>query len=580
MEKQGPVQRIWELGKDEHGKLITAVILAVVGVVCGMTPYFAAAKLIALLLAGETAFAAYTPWLAAALAGYLARTAFYNGALSISHRATFRILKTIRELLLQKLPRLPLGTVIDASSGKLKQIIVDQVDSMETTLAHLFPEMTANITAPVLTLIYLFVLDWRLPLLSLVVFPIAFAFMMMVMGGYAKDFEGAVQATNEMSGAMIEYINGIEVIKAFNQGKKSYARLTDKVKANAQYYYDWMRRSQLGMSMAYAFFPAQMLTVLPLGWVFYLHRTLAVETFLTVIILSLGMSAPIVAAFNFVDTLAQVGTTVSQVDEILKGEEQEHANTPVTFDDHNIEVKDVSFGYHDDQEILHGVSLSIPQNGMTALVGPSGSGKSTLAKLIAGFWDVKNGEITMGGHDLRSIPLTQLYDQVAFVSQDNYLFDDTVRVNIRMGRRDATDAEVEAAAHAAGCDSFVSSLEKGYDTMVGGGGAHLSGGERQRIAIARAMLKDAPVIVLDEATAYIDPENEAVIQRAVAKLVENKTVIVIAHRLSTITGADNIVVVKDGRIEAQGRHEELLASCLLYKEMWQAHIGAKDGDAA
>ena len=192
-----------------------------------------------------------------------------------------------------------------------------------------------------------------------------------------------------MSGAMIEYINGIEVIKAFNQGEKSYARLTNKVKANAQYYYDWMRRSQLGMSMADAFFPAQMLTVLPLGWVFYLHGTLTVETFLTVIILSLGMSAPIVAAFNFVDTLAQVGTTVSQVDEILKGEEQERANTTVTFDDHNIEVKDVSFGYHDDKEILHGVSLSIPQNGMTALVGPSGSGKSTLAKMIAGFWDVK-----------------------------------------------------------------------------------------------------------------------------------------------------------------------------------------------
>ena len=545
-----------------------------------MVPYFAAAKIIALLLAGETAAAVYSPWLIAALAGYLARTVLYNGALSISHRATFSILKTIRELLLQKLPRLPLGTVRDTSSGKLKQIIVDQVDSMETTLAHLFPEMTANITAPVLTLIYLFILDWRLALLSLVVFPIAFAFMMMVMGGYAKDFEGAVQATNEMSGAMIEYINGIEVIKAFNQGKKSYARLTDKVKANAQYYYDWMRRSQLGMSMAYAFFPAQMLTVLPLGWVFYLHGTLTIETFLTVIILSLGMSAPIVAAFNFVDTLAQVGTTVSQVDEILKGEEQEHANTTVTFDDHNIEVKDVSFGYHDDKEILHGVSLSIPQNGMTALVGPSGSGKSTLAKLIAGFWDVKNGTITMGGHDLKSIPLTQLYDQVAFVSQDNYLFDDTVRENIRMGRRDATDAEVEAAAHAAGCDSFVSSLEKGYDTMVGGGGAHLSGGERQRIAIARAMLKDAPVIVLDEATAYIDPENEAVIQHAVAKLVENKTVIVIAHRLSTITGADNIAVVRDGRIEAQGRHEELLASCPLYREMWQAHIGAKDGDAA
>ena len=579
MEKQSPVQRIWELGKSEHTHLITAVLLAVIGVICGMVPYFAAARIIVLLLSGERALDAYSLWLGAALAGYLVRTALYNGALSLSHKATFNILKTIRQMLLEKLPRLPLGTVMDTSSGKLKQTIVDQVDSMETTLAHLFPEMTANITAPVLTLIFLFVLDWRLALLSLVVFPIAFFFMMMVMGGYAKDFEGAVQATNEMSGAMIEYINGIEVIKAFNQGKKSYARLADKVRANAQYYYDWMRRSQLGMSMAYAFFPAQMLTVLPLGWVFYLHGSLTAQTFITVIILSLGMSAPIVAAFNFVDTLAQVSTTVAQVDEILKAEEQVHPDAPVRFANHDIEIKDVRFGYHDDQEILHGVSLHIGQNSMTALVGPSGSGKSTLAKLIAGFWDVKQGTITIGGHSLTDIPLHQLYDQVAFVSQDNYLFDDTVRENIRMGRRTASDAEVEAAAHAAGCDSFVSKLEQGYDTQVGGGGAHLSGGERQRIAIARAMLKDAPIIVLDEATAYIDPENEAVIQRAVAKLVADKTVIVIAHRLSTITNADNIVIVKDGKIEAQGTHQALLAGNSLYKEMWQAHMGAKDGDA-
>ena len=378
---------------------------------------------------------------------------------------------------------------------------------------------------------------------------------------------------------MIEYIDGIEVIKAFNQGKASYTKLTDKVRANAQYYYDWMRRSQLGMSMAYAFFPAQMLTVLPFGWLFYTHGTLTAEAFITVIILALGMAAPIVAAFNFVDTLAQVGTTVSQVDEILKAEEQVHGTQHTGFENHDIEVKEVSFGYHDDQEILHNVSLSVPQNSMTALVGPSGSGKSTLAKLIAGFWDVKSGAITMGGHDLKEIPLDELYDQVAFVSQDNYLFDDTVRENIRMGRRDATDAEVEAAAQEAGCGSFIGELERGFDTVVGGGGAHLSGGERQRIAIARAMLKNAPIIILDEATAYIDPENEAVIQSAVAKLVKNKTVIVIAHRLSTITGADNIVVVKEGQIEAQGKHEELLEHSTLYREMWQAHMGAKDGDA-
>ena len=578
MKEKSPVGRIWELGQKEHGRLITAIILAVIGVACGMTPYFAAAKIIVLLLAGESVFSAYVPWLIMALVGFLIRTVLYNGALGISHKATFDILKTIRRKLLAKLPRLPLGTVMDTSSGKLKETIVDQVDSMETTLAHLFPEMTANIVAPVLTVIYLFVLDWRLALLSLAVFPIAFVFMMMVMGNYSKDYEGAVKATTEMSGTMIEYINGIEVIKAFNQGKASYTKLTDKVRANAQYYYDWMRRSQLGMSMAYAFFPAQMLTVLPFGWLFYTQGTLTVENFVTVIILALGMAAPIVAAFNFVDTLAQVGTTVSQVDEILNAEEQEHASGSVEFTDHNIEVNNVSFGYHDDNEILHNVSLSIPQNGMTALVGPSGSGKSTLAKLVAGFWDVKNGIITMGGHDLKEIPLCELYDQVAFVSQDNYLFDDTVRENIRMGRRDATDAEVEAAAHNAGCDSFINDLDKGFDTKVGGGGAHLSGGERQRIAIARAMLKNAPIIILDEATAYIDPENEAVIQKAVAKLVENKTVIVIAHRLSTITDADNIAVVNNGHIEAQGKHDVLLENCALYNEMWQAHIGAKDGD--
>ena len=238
----------------------------------------------------------------------------------------------------------------------------------------------------------------------------------------------------------------------------------------------------------------------------------------------------------------------------------------------------VSFGYAQDKEILHNISLTIPAGSLTALVGPSGSGKSTIAKLIAGFWDVTEGRITLGGVEESRIPLEQLYDQVAFVSQDNYLFDDTIRENIRMGRVNATDQEVEQVAKAAGCDGFIRQLEHGYDTRVGGGGAHLSGGERQRIAIARAMLKNAPVVILDEATAYIDPENEAVVQRAVAKLVEGKTVIVIAHRLSTITGADQIVVVKDGSIEAQGRHEDLLRHCPLYADLWQAHMGAKVGE--
>lgn len=465
MEQQSPVGRIWQWGEAEHGRLITAVVLAVLGTVCGMVPYFAAAKIITLLLAGEQALNAYTPWLLTALCGYLLRTVLYNSALSISHKETYNILKTIRQMLLAKLPKLPLGTVMDTSSGKLKQTIVDQVDGMETTLAHLFPEMTANIAAPVLTIVYLFVLDWRLALLSLVVFPVAFFFMMTVMGGYGKDYAGAVQATNEMSSTLIEYINGIEVIKAFNQGEKSYARLTEKVRYNAQYYVNWMKKSQLGMAMAYGFFPAQMLTILPAGWLLWLHGSLSAETFLTVIILALGMAAPIVAAFNFVDTLAQVGTTVGQVDEILCAEEQEHGSTPVTFAGHDIVLQNVSFGYHADKEILHDVSLTIPAGKMTALVGPSGSGKTTLCNLIARFWDVDSGSVKIGGVDVRDYTLESLMDQISMVFQNVYLFADTIENNIKFGCPEATHEQVVAAARKACCADFIEALPDGYDTV-------------------------------------------------------------------------------------------------------------------
>lgn len=580
MQKQNPLLRIWGWGKDEHGRLIGAVISALVAVVLGMLPYFAAAQVIIGMLAGEKNMSFYLPWLGMGLAGYAARTLLYNMALSISHKATFSILKAIRQRILEKLPRLPLGTVMDMSSGKMKQVIVDQVDGMETTLAHLFPELTANIAGPAMIIIYLFILDWRMALLSLVTIPVGMAFMMSVMGNYSKDYEGAVKTTQEMNGTVVEYINGIEVIKAFNQGKSSYAKFTDRVRANASYYYNWMKKSQFGTAMAYAIVPATLITVLPVGWLWYRGGSLPVETFIMVIILSLGIAEPLIAAMNFVDTIATVGTTVASVDELLSAEEQQHGDKEVRIKGTDIELSHVSFGYHEDKNILRDVSLSIPAGSLTALVGPSGSGKSTIAKLIAGFWDVKDGTVSMGCVDEKKIPLKTLYDQVAFVSQDNYLFDGSVRENIRMGRLSATDKEVEEAAKAAGCDAFIRTLEKGYETNVGGGGAHLSGGERQRIAIARAMLKDAPIVILDEATAYIDPENEAVIQKAIAKLVQGKTVIVIAHRLSTIKDADKIVVVKDGKIEAAGKHDELRKTCPLYESMWQAHIGAKDGDVA
>lgn len=578
MKQQSPMLRLWELGEGQQGGLKRAVLSAVVGVLFGMLPYFAAAQITLGLLKGEQSMQYYLIWCVVALVGFLLRATLYSLALSQSHKATFAILKSIRERVLEKLPKMPLGTILDTSSGQMKQIIVDQVESMERPLAHLLPEMTANVLGPVCILIYLFVLDWRMALLSMVSIPVGMAFMMAVMAGYGKQYEGSVKTTQAMNSAIVEYIGGIEVIKAFNQGKNSYEKFSSRVRANAAYYYNWMKKCQFGMALAYAIAPTTLITVLPVGWIFYTGGSLSAEVFLTTIILSMSIVGPLIAAMGFVDNLAKVGTIVGSVDEILLKPEQDHGTQPAQLGKPDIALDHVSFGYAQDKEILHNISLTIPAGSLTALVGPSGSGKSTIAKLIAGFWDVTEGRITLGGVEESCIPLEQLYDQVAFVSQDNYLFDDTIRENIRMGRVNATDQEVEQVAKAAGCDGFIRQLEHGYDTRVGGGGAHLSGGERQRIAIARAMLKNAPVVILDEATAYIDPENEAVVQRAVAKLVEGKTVIVIAHRLSTITGADQIVVVKDGSIEAQGRHEELLRHCPLYADLWQAHMGVKEGE--
>ena len=580
MQKQSPMLRLWQLGASHHSGLVRAIVSASLGVLGGMLPYFAAAQIIIGLLSGRTGYGFYAAWCLVALAGFCLRALLYALALSMSHKATFSILKEIRERILQKLPKMPLGTVMDTPSGEMKQVIVDQVESMERPLAHLLPEMTSNLLAPVCILLYLFFLDWRMALLSMVSIPVGMALMMGVMKNYGKQYEGSVKVTQAMNATIVEYIGGIEVIKAFNQGKNSYAKFAQRVRANAAYFYNWMKSCQLPISFSKAISPTTLITILPVGWLLYQSGSLSVETFITVIILSLGIAGPLLAAMDFVDSLAKVGTIVGEVDAILNGEEQIHATRPVSLPNRDIAVEHVSFGYHEDAEVLHDVSLSIPSGSMVAFVGPSGGGKSTIAKLIGGFWDVKKGRITLGGRDLRDIPLAQLYSKVAFVSQDNYLFDDTVRENIRMGRLDASDAEVEAVARAAGCDAFIRALENGYDTKVGGGGAHLSGGERQRIAIARAMLKNAPIVILDEATAYIDPENEAVVQRAVAKLVEDKTVIVIAHRLSTITDADRIFVIDGGRVTASGTHEQLLKDSELYREMWRAHIGAKDGDAA
>lgn len=561
------------------GRYVLSICLSVLGVASGLVPYYAAAQILIGLIGTERNFSFYIFWGIIAVVGYLAKSTFAILSTSISHTATFLALRDIRKQIVDKFSRMPMGTLLNTSSGQLKDTLVDRVEGLETPLAHLLPEMSANVLVPVFIVIYLFVLDWRMALISLITIPVGMAFMATILKTYPQQYEGSVKINQQMNNAVVEYVNGIEVIKAFNQSAASYGKYSDAVRDNADYFYKWMKSCQWAMSSYNAICPAVLITVLPAGVLFYAAGSITAANLITIIILSLGIVGPLIAASNFADSLGMVGTVVNEIAVLLDGPELVRPTQPVTLNSQEIQLNDVSFSYNDDGDnAIQHINLAIKPGTVTALVGPSGSGKSTITKLIAGFWDVGSGSITLGGKDLRTIPQKQLADQIAYVSQDNYLFDDTIRENIRMGRLSASDTEVEEAAKAAGCDAFIRSLENGYDTNVGGAGGHLSGGERQRIAIARAMLKNAPIVILDEATAYIDPENEAVVQEAVSKLVAGKTLIIIAHRLSTITDSDQIVVMKDGVISNIGTHDELLKTSELYREMWQAHIGAKDGE--
>ena len=578
-QKRSTASWLMELAEGKRGEYALSIVTALLGVVCSLIPYFIIIKIITALVNGTAELShclTLCVWMALC---WILRYVLHSVSTSLSHHATFQVLANTRIRLLDKLATLPLGTVLDRSSGSYKNIIVERVDSIETTLAHLLPEMTSNIVGAAAVLILLFVLDWRMGLSMLIVVPLGIICFMSMFSGYNEKFQRTVTSTKALNDTAVEYIGGIEVIKAFGQSKTSYTKFVSAAKEGADCFIDWMRGSLFGQVAGMAIFSSTLLGILPVGCLLYMRGSLSAETFLTVIVLSFGVMQPLITAFSYTDDIAQVTTIVGEVADVLSGEDMHRPEKAEKLPaDNSIELKNVRFAYHD-KEVLHGINLKIKSGTVNALVGPSGSGKSTIARLIASLWDVKDGSIELGGVDIRTLPLKDCTSRIAYVSQDNYLFDLSVMDNIRMGKKGASDEEVMAAAEKCGCHEFIMGLENGYQTVCGSSGGHLSGGERQRISIARAMLKDAPIVILDEATSYTDPENEAVIQSALAKLVQGKTVLVIAHRLSTIADADQIIVVNHGEIEAAGTQEELLKSCPLYKTMWEAHISVKDGEA-
>lgn len=576
--QKGILDYIFQFAGEYKGSYIKSIVFAVVGIAFSLAPYALMGDMVKKLLSGEQDFNIYLREGLIMAIFWILRVFFHTLSTNTSHKMTFKLIGNVRIALVDKLSRLPLGTVQGMPSGALKNIICERTDSMEPTLAHVVPEFTANLCAPIMLFIYILTIDWRIALLSLATLPVAVIAMVWMFKDSSIRFQKTQDTTKELNDTAVEYIGGIEVIKAFGKVQSSYQRFADAAQKNSNSFIDWMYDCIVPFSLGMVITPATLLAVLPIGAIFTMHGSLSLPDFIMTVILSCGLITPLITVMSYNDDVTKATSIFKEISNILELPELERPGTSVSLpENHGITLQNVHFGYGD-KEILHGIDLNIPDGSVLALVGPSGSGKSTIARLIASLWDVKNGSIKIGNIDIRDMSISDYNTQIAYVSQDSFLFDISVRENIRMGRPSATDAEVEEVSKKSGCYDFIMNLENGFDTVAGGSGAHLSGGERQRISIARAMMKNAPILILDEATAYTDPENEAIIQKSVSELSKGKTLIVIAHRLSTIIDSDQIVVINAGNVEAKGTHTELLNSCELYRNMWDAHVYAKDVD--
>ncbi|MDU2897914.1 MAG: ABC transporter ATP-binding protein [Finegoldia magna] len=562
--------------KRNKAPYFISVLFAILGVISNLFVYIILSKMIISLIDGSQDFYYYINKIFFILLCLIIKEVFMFLSTMISHKTAYQIIRDIRKSLMEKLFNMPLGDILNESTGKLKDIIVNQVDNTETTLAHMIPEMTANLIGPIILFVYMLILDYRLSLISLIPLVIGGFFMTGPMKRMKVKFPQAVKIGQDMNNSVVEYINGIEVIKTFNQGEKSYRKYRDNVYKKANYYYDWMGENTRDYAISMSIAPVGILTIIPFGLYFCMNGSLDGGVFLTLIILSFGTIQNIMRVMTFEDDIGRMSTIFEEIKNILSARELSHKNENLDIKNYNIEIKNVDFSYEKDKQVLSNINLNIEEGSVNALVGESGSGKSTIAKLISGFWDVDSGSISIGNVNIKDMSLEKLSTVISYVAQDNFLFDMSIKDNIRIGNKNASDEEIIEVCKKAACHDFIMKLSDGYDTRVGEAGKHLSGGERQRISIARAMIKNAPIVILDEATSYIDPENEALIQDAISELVKGKTLIIIAHRLKTITDVDNIFVIKNGELSCKGSHEELLKESKDYHDLWETALKGEE----
>lgn len=576
--------RLIEIAGTKRRLLIGAILLAVITAIVQFVPIIAVYNILI-----ELAEHALDPslidkayiwlWSYIALGAFFAFGVLTFASLMLSHIAAFNILYEIRMQLVQKMVRLPLGFFSRRASGELKKIMSDDVERIELFIAHHIPDIVTALLFPLILVSYMFAVDWRLAIVVLAVLAMAFYVMgRMYTGKKIREVSKRyVETLGRMNASIVEYIRGIQVVKTFTESTNAYRKLNDDIKEYRKFANEVNVQYQPTYVGFLTILSSALLFIIPVA-VWLLVGSASYATFVPVLLMFLFFG---VAVFFPVLKLLWIGSFLNQnnmgvqkIDDILYMDEIEEPDIPRHPKDASVEFRNVSFAY-DTTPILKAISFISHPGTITALVGPSGAGKSTVAMLAARFWDVQSGEILIGGVPVKEIPTSVLMDNVAFVFQDNMLFFDTIEENIRMGNKTATFEEVARAACAAQCHEFIESLPNGYQTLVGEGGIYLSGGEAQRIALARAILKDSPIILLDEATAFADPENEGKILAAFSHLIKGKTVLVIAHRLSTITNADRILYVDKGVIAEQGTHEQLLALKGEYARMWETYNRAK-----
>ena len=565
-----------EVLKEHKGKVFASALIAIIGVGLGVIPYFSVANIINNIVEGKVEIGAYIPYILAVLVGLLGSVLFHELSTIISHNLAYRVIEGKRKKLVDKLSKISMGEIEKRSSGQWSQFMVETLDKMEQPIAHVIPEVIANLLIPIVLVVIIFIMDWRIGVANLLTIPLGLLFFMMMMRGYEEKSKRYQEASKAMNTIMVEYVNGIKVIKAFNKSASSFGKFKETVNENKKAMLDWYLSVCFSMTGAMETIPATMIFVLPTSLYLFMQGSVEMSLLIMCILLSYASYKPLIKAMSHLETMANIKIVMKEINKVMEIPDLERGKQLKHIKSYDVEFQNVSFAYDESKNVLNNISFKANEKELTAIVGDSGGGKSTIAKLIAGFWNIDKGKILIGDVDLNDMPLKQNMELITYVSQENFLFNKTILENLRVAKEDASMDEIKEACVKASCHDFIMNLPNGYETVVGEGGSSLSGGERQRIVIARSFLKNSPIVLLDEATAYSDSDNEAIIQESIDALIKDKTVIMIAHRLSTIVKANKIIVVDNGNIVEEGSHEKLLELNGRYREMWDVYTEAKE----